>query len=498
MRRNLIFIFTDQQRADTLGCYGSQLGATPNLDQLATESVVFENAYVTQPTCTPSRASIMTGLYPHNHGATRNNVPLQRETKTIAEMVSPDYHCAYFGKWHLGDEIVAQHGFDQWASIEDNYRDHYSDTSDLQQFSDYHHYLIEQGYEPDMEAVGAPVFSRLMTAALPEQHTKARFLGRHAAEFLRSYEQQHGDDQPFILYVGFLEPHPPYISPLSDQYPPDHLPTNETFYKQPATNAALVNRLRAQNYMQAGFRNDQDLTDPNGGRSIASHYIGNVDLVDRAVGDILDALSEAGLDSETMVVFSSDHGEMLGNHGMFAKFVMYEGSVRVPLLVKVPWLANAIGRIDGRISQVDLVPTLLGLLEQPAADDLDGVNRAAVVGEPQPLTDDVFIEWNGPNGRPGKLFEGGVPLTKWAAVQGAWRTIISADGWKLALSRHDRCELYDLNDDPHEQHNLFDDPAHLPRIIEMTSRVRQWQIRTGDDEPLPDWIGRSGVTYWGA
>ena len=108
----MLFIFTDEQRADTLGCYGNDLVQTPNLDGLAAESLVFENAYVTQSVCTPSRSSIMTGLYPHSNGCVANNIPLRPETRTIAEMVSQEYVRGYYGKWHLGDEVVAQHGFD--------------------------------------------------------------------------------------------------------------------------------------------------------------------------------------------------------------------------------------------------------------------------------------------------------------------------------------------------------------------------------------------------
>ena len=153
-RPNLLFIFTDQQRYDTLACYGNDWIETPNLNKLADRSFVFERAYVTQPICTPARSSIMTGLYPHTNGCIELNVPLRQETPTIAEMVSPEYHCGYYGKWHLGDEIIAQHGFSDWVSIEDYYRRYYSKPEYLGQFSDYHHYLVENGYAPDIERFG--------------------------------------------------------------------------------------------------------------------------------------------------------------------------------------------------------------------------------------------------------------------------------------------------------------------------------------------------------
>ncbi len=129
---NLLFIWTDQQRADSLPCYGNAFASTPHLDRLASESFIFERAYCTQPVCTPSRASILTGLWPHTHGCISNNYPLAPESRTIAEQVGDRYHCAYYGKWHLGDELSPQHGFDDWVSIEDGiYRAYYSDSEML-------------------------------------------------------------------------------------------------------------------------------------------------------------------------------------------------------------------------------------------------------------------------------------------------------------------------------------------------------------------------------
>ena len=118
-RPNILFILTDQQRQDSLACYGNDWIETPNLNRIADRSFVFENAYVTQPVCTPSRASIMTGLYPHAVGLHRNNIPLPSDCPTIAERISEEYYCAYFGKWHLGNDMIQQHGFDKWISVED-------------------------------------------------------------------------------------------------------------------------------------------------------------------------------------------------------------------------------------------------------------------------------------------------------------------------------------------------------------------------------------------
>ena len=181
---NLLFIFTDEQRFDTLSCYGNRIIQTPNLNALAERSVVFENAYVTQSVCTPSRSSILTGLYPHTNGCIANNIPLRRETSTIAEMAPTDYIRGYIGKWHLGDEVVAQHGFEHWVSIDDAYRGYYSKPEHLSVLSDYHHYLVRNGYEPDVEYGDTRVFARTTAARLPEPFTKAAFVGQETSRFI--------------------------------------------------------------------------------------------------------------------------------------------------------------------------------------------------------------------------------------------------------------------------------------------------------------------------
>ena len=127
-RPNLLFIFTDQQRADTMACYGNRMIETPNLNRLSDESFVFENAYVSAPICSPSRSTIMTGLWPHTSGVLKNNFPLDDSTPVISEMLPPDYISGYYGKWHLGNEVKRQHGFDRWVSIEDQYRDYYQEA----------------------------------------------------------------------------------------------------------------------------------------------------------------------------------------------------------------------------------------------------------------------------------------------------------------------------------------------------------------------------------
>jgi len=476
---NLLFLFTDEQRFDTMACYGNRHIRTPHLNALAEQSVVFENAYCTQPVCTPSRSSIMTGLYPHSTGCLANNVPLKPETPTIAEMLPDDYRCAYYGKWHLGDEIIPQHGFPDWVSIEDLYREFYSRPEYLDRFSSYHHFLVENGFTPDRESCGGRVFARRTVANLDERFTKAGFLGREAARFIPENR-----DRPFALYVNFLEPHMPFTGPFNDLYPPESLPVESHFLQPPADSASLLHRRMAAHYMGSTW-GGHDLTTEAGWRRIRANYWGLVTLVDRAVGRILAALDESGLAENTIVVFTSDHGDMMGDHGILAKCVMYEEAMKVPLLMRVPWLGREQRLVTGRVSQIDLVPTLLDLMGVGLPDGLQGESRSAVLrGETTLAGSDVFVEWNGRDGR-----EAAMPLDAPdeegnRAAGATWRTVVSADGWKLNLSAGDRCELYDLNADPCERTNRFDDPAQRGRVRDLIERIGRWQTRTGDTVPL--------------
>ncbi len=487
MPRNLLFIFTDQQRPDTLAAYAgvppdvgqANLVEAPNLNALAESATVFERACCAQPVCTPSRATLLTGLYPHTHGCIENNTALSPAMPTLAEMISPEYARAYMGKWHLGDEIFAQRGFDTWLGTEDNYRKHYSRPEYAERFSDYHHYLIAQGFEPDKVSVGQRIFSRERACRMPEPHTKARFTGRAAAEFIRA-----NAGRPWVLYAGFLEPHPPYLGPLDDHYPPEAVPDGPTFLRPPPGDAPLVNQLLSAGHRSLTDEDGQDLRTEAGWRKTRTKYLGNVTLVDRAVGDMLQALEDSGQAQDTIVVFTSDHGDQMGDHGLLGKTVMYEESQRVPLLLRAPWLERAPRRVSQPINQVDLVPTLLELLDQPVPAHIQGRSRAAALAAGQPWADDVIVEWNGVTGRgPGKVKRPLSPKDE-VRVNSPRRSLISPDGWKATFSAAGEGELYHLAEDPHEQRNLFAEPAHRARIENLAARLRAWQAQTDDKESM--------------
>ena len=477
---NLLFILTDQQRRDTMRCYGNDWIDTPNLDRIADSGFVFENAYVTQPVCTPARGSIMTGLYPQTTGLIKNAIELSPDIPTIAELVSDDYICAHYGKWHLGNDAFPQRGFEDWISIEDHHRAGFQRREQRNREADYNLWLRERGVDnPPMSPVSYEKW--LPGADLPEELTQAAYLGNEATRFLREH-----DGRPFVLYVSFFEPHPPYTGPLNGLYDPDSLPVGPAFLQRP-DGGSLVNRARADYYMGGNLNplgaeggDFHDLTSEAGWRRLRAQYFANVTLVDRNVGRILDALDANGYADNTVVVMSSEHGEMGGDHGMLEKRSLYEEASRVPLLMSVPWLDSGQTRIQGSVSHIDLVPTLLDLLDQPVPDHLQGESREPVLTGEATLDDnDVFLQWNGMGDR-----NLGSPLIN-RMVSLPWRSVITADRWKLNLCAGDQCELYDLNNDPFELNNLFAYPAHRDRIREMAARIRIWQAETGDHAPIP-------------
>ena len=486
-RPNLVFIFSDQQRYDTMRCYGNDWIQTPSLNALASKSLVFQNAYVTQPVCTPARASIMTGLYPHAAGPVVNKLPLPPDVRTIAEMVSEDYLCAYFGKWHLGDDVMPQHGFKEWVSVEDERRSTYTRKEYRRQFSDYYYHLVNSGFKPKTE-----VFDANRRSELPKEFQMASFLGDRAERFI-----QESKDRPFVLYVSTFEPHSPNNGPFNDLYDPGELPVGPAFLRKPG-GGPLLNRTKADyflrpmlegksqipdTYMSTYAAVYNDVSTEEGWRVLRARYFANVTLVDRMVGKITAALDRAGVADKTVVVFTSEHGDMMGDHGMLEKRSFYEESSRVPLLMRIPWISTEQRDIGGSVGHIDLVPTLLDLLGEPIPDHLQGESRLPVLRGAETLDgNDVFIEWNGVSPQIGDRNFGHPTINRLNILP--WRSVVS-DRWKLNLCAGDQCELFDLNTDPYELSNLFNDSAQKDRIRDLAARIRLWQYETSDDAPLP-------------
>lgn len=445
---NLLFLQTDEQRADTMAVYGNRKIHAPNLNRLAAESVVFQRAYVAQPVCTPSRSTLLTGLWPHSTGLVRNNIPLPADVPCVPELIDdPDYATALMGKWHLGDEIYPQHGFQQWVSIEDTYSRYYRSGRDRNDRSSYHHFLLRHGYQPDRAAK----FSRSFAARLPIEHCKPKFLELQACDFLRRHR-----GKPFVLYVSFLEPHMPFFGPLDQEHDPDAVDLPLNFDDPLEEDEPKRCRDARRKYLRKGFGGHPLKTEADW-RQLIARYWGLVTQVDRSVGAILDTLQRLGLAGNTIVVYTSDHGDMMGSHRLLTKGVMYEEAVRVPWLMRVPQWGRRQQVIGRPVSHIDLVPTLLELMGRPKPDRLPGQSLVPLIQGGSVAEDHVFIQWPDPK----------------------TRTVVSPDGWKLCLRDTDRCQLYHLADDPGERTNLFYTGGYGAVIDRLTRRLRAWQNAVG-------------------
>ena len=351
--------------------------------------------------------------------------------------------------------------------------------------SPYHYWLVENGFEPDAVHPGGMMFSEGYRADLPAEYQMATYLGEQAAGFI-----ERNASRPFVLYVSSKEPHPPFTGPYNHLYDPETLPVDETFQTYPEGHS-LFNRIRSEFWMQAVHSGGFDLSTEMGAREMRSNYYGCVSVVDGMVGSILGALDDAGLRDNTIVVFTSDHGEMVGTHAQVEMRTPYEESSRVPLLVRAPWLSEGQQRVEGNYSQIDFVPTLLDLLGQ-TVPSLPGESRANVLRGRADLSDnDVVIQHNGIGDR--DLTSGASSHTmapervrqlNWLNTT-PWRSVVTSDRWKLTLCAADQGELFDLNADPAETTNLFDRAEHRDRVRWMAARLRLWQEEVGDTAPLP-------------
>lgn len=485
---NLVYIICDQLRADIVTppqLFGIR---APHMNALARGSVNFAHAYTTQPVCTPARGSLMTGLWPHQTGIRQLNQTLREDARILPEFLKPgNYRTAYIGRWHLGDEVFPRSEFHEWTSIHDEYARHYRPYRQPTRRSDYHDWLVSQGRTPD-QADGT--FSRFALTQLPYAQSRASFVAERSIEFLK---RQVTKKQPFALVASFFEPHTPFRGPFDGLYNPREMPLAPDRGMVRRGGEPLryrLKRARYDNYRAADWQRE------------AAGYAGLVHGVDLAIGRVVDTLERFGLAENTIIVLTSDHGEQLGQNGLMGKSVMYEPSVRVPLVIRTPWHAPRI--VDQPVSQIDLLPTVLELMRVPLRpqDDLPGTSLAGAMVGSAPQRP-VFIEWNPDepqameNQTPYLLSSEGFDDVRRARREST-RTMIDGDLMKLALSDLDGSQMFDLKRDPFELTNLIDDPGYQDRRKAMTEQIIAWQrltedtVRIAPEVPTPN----EGPDYW--
>ena len=431
---NLLLITCDQWRADCLGAYGNRVIRTPRLDQLAREGVLFESHYVQCPQCVPSRAAIHTGRYPHVNRTPSNLYRLPDSEQTLAMILNQQgYLTAAVGEMPFAPTQF-RGGFQQIYASDGDYRE-FLRRNRWQAKATEHRERLKTGFQAH-------------PAPWPELYDETVFYAEQAIAFLRA-----NAGRPFFLHVNFRRPHHPFDPPapfdrlyLGSSFPPSPRREGEMLRKPPGQTKALENT--------AGFdlrrMTAEDL------ERIKAFYYGMISLNDKYIGRLLDALDELGLASRTIVVVTSDHGEMLGDHGLLFKGgYFYEGVVRVPLIIRAPGKLASGQRISRLTEAVDLLPTLLRLLDLRPPGRVQG--RDLFQGQPRSA---VFSEF---------------PNIK----------MVRTKDWKLVhYLRAPYGELYDLRNDPNELDNLYADAGYVKTRDEMRSLLADWLIES-EDPALP-------------
>lgn len=458
--KNVLFLLSDQHRPRALGIDGEPQARTPNLDALARSGVRFDSCSCANPVCTPSRASLLTGLYTHHHRTWSNTTPWPFEFKTLAHYFShAGYMTSLVGKMHFVD--AQTHGFDYRLDFNDWYQylgpktklyaeelSRANSGSGLPQIDD----LWRDYGDPwigarTLDDRKGPVHIGRASQIAERDHFE-NFVARESIRFLKNF----GKKQPFFLISSYLKPHDPFMPAerFAKMFSPADMKLPDTWGKVDLTKVPQEIRERIQ-----GNTPTPELDKPEQARQRIAMYWGNVAHLDDCLGQVLGALRELDLEKDTIIVYSSDHGEMLGDHGMWQKFVFYEASVGVPLIVRVPGMTTAGSRAATAVSLVDLLPTLAELCGVSLPAGLDGGSFAADLREPGRTRDTtVYSE-----------FALRTPRAKYMIRRG---------DWKYCHYVSDMPELYNLRADPREMRNLAVEPQHKDKLQEMQGRLFAW------------------------
>jgi len=480
---NILFIMADQFRYDCLGANGNRLIRTPNLDRLAAQSANFSNAFVQAPVCVPSRISFFTGRYPHSHRNRVNYTPCDpRETLLQKRLRDAGYRTGSVGKLHLSPPTAAHArstGFDVVELDDGNTRlDHYSDYVKWRNAND-----PKTAIPYNAAAKNAPAGSNPFRAEIDYRYSPTAWAGEKTRQLLRDFSSA---DKPFFLYSSFFKPHAPHTvnPPFDTMYSGVEIPLPpQVDLKQiealPKPLQALILRGRPEyaiNRTQLEW--------------IYRSYYGGVSMVDREVGLILDELERTGAARNTIVIFSTDHGDQLLEHGLQGKNQFFESSVHIPLLLKFPGHARP-AKYAELVETVDVLPTLLDFAGIPIPGNCQGRSLAPLVGGgAYEAREAVFSENIIP-----EVITGGavdmpyVPGKGVAGIRHPDAKMVRTRRWKLNHYPGNGGELYDLSNDPGETRNLYADPAHASVVGDLQRQILDWMITADETEQIaPRWL----------
>ena len=467
-RPNIIFIITDQQRFDTIAELGFDYMDTPAMDRLVREGVTFEQCHVTAASCAPARASLFKGYYPHTTGILKNADQWRRSW--IELLNDAGYHCTNIGKMHSWP-FETPLGFDERYVVEnkDRYlegRYYFDEWDKALRFRG----MVKQQREqyrqlPDYnDRLGAFEWN------MPEETHPDIFVGDMATWWIDSYPQT----EPLFLQIGFPGPHPPYdpVPRYAEPYMAKELPLQDVTEEELARQPPPFKELREHN---CEIDHDSVVLQMSPSQEARhrqrAYYLANVTMIDEKVGHILEALERNGYLENSVVIFTSDHGDCLTDHGHSQKWTMYEHITRVPLVVWAPGRFAQGVRLDGLCQQMDIGPAILEMAGVTPPKTLEAISLLpAIEGQP----------WEG---RPYVFAE----QAKDGILTGAeFMTMVRSDRWKIVhFMEQAYGQLFNLADDPTEINDLWDSPDHQEIKQEMLAVLREWRIRSQYD--TSDW-----------
>ena len=424
---NVVFIFADQLRSMSVGCYGDKQAKTPNIDRLASEGMRFTNAISVWPVCSPFRGMLLTGRYPMSNGVVYNEYPIWNGQPSIATALKAQgYETGYIGKWHLsgspGNSVKDHFGFDFWEPLQ-----------------------VE------------------MLTALPDgtQVWRPNVQTDKAVEYIKANKAK-----PFCLFMSWNPPHDPYIAP--DKYmklfPASEMKLEENTAEKDLVKVELTKHPVQGNAQGAKKRAEwRGIIDSDDGirRNMQGYYAATHGL-DACMGRIMKTLEEAGIADDTILVFSSDHGDMLGSHRMSHKQEPFEESISIPFIMRYPRRVPKGKKTDALLSPMDIMPTLLSLAGAPIPGSVEGISLAdAALGKRSDQHDALLIM---------KMLPGGNPWIINAATE--WRGVRTKTHTYARLADGGPWILYDNKNDPCQMKNLVNDPAHKKLQDELEATMQ--------------------------
>ena len=471
---NILLIYADQMRYDTMGCSGNPVIRTPHIDRLAAEGVQFTEAYTSYPLCCPFRASVLTGKYAQGHGMVQNHFPLRGGQTFLAELMrDAGYRTGYIGKWHLEGgpkpgfvPPERRFGWDHFIGFNRGHQ--YMSSVFFNDQGQAHH---SKRYEPDYQT--DQVIDFIVDASTDR------------------------DGKPWIGYVSYGPPHFPMDMPdyLRTIYSPEEVPLppgvpdmelQRDFQRH--RNEILCGGDPRSGHKSHAANESIPIGEPETEeqiREFIAEYYGMIHNIDWNLGRILNELDRRGIADDTVVVFFSDHGDMFGQHGHYCgiKNTAYRAAMQVPLIVRYP--SRFSPRSTGAMVDVgpDMMPTLLDIAGVDIPEDIDGRSYLPVLdGGADEARDAIWYE---------VFTQTGANPREYAPF--AERGIRTKD-WMYMRHKDKRVLLFDERADYHEQNNLVDDPSHVPLMDEFDARIDAHMKATGDDWemsadfPPPDWI----------